>query len=79
MHQGSTASPGEPFLASAARWLALFACAAAQGPLPAPALALMDDLVQLLYYHAARMPVATDCTLSSCPTIEVTASRLTLP
>ena len=76
-HQGSTASPGEPFLALAARWLALLACAAAQGPLPAPALSLMDDLVQLLHYHSPRVPAATgECALSSCPATEVTHKML---
>ena len=55
---GSTTSPGKPTLASAGRWLALLACAAAQGPLPPAALFLLNALVQLLYYHSTPPPGA---------------------
>ena len=64
---GSAASPGEPVLAAAGRWLALLACACAQGPLPPAALSLMNDLVQLLFYHATPKHAANGGTGPGSP------------
>lgn len=73
--RGSTVSPGVEALAFAARWLALLSCALAQRPLPAHALELMNDLVQLLYYHgppAADAPQGTnDRGRSGSPLVQV--------
>ncbi len=70
----STASPGAPILAAAARCLALLACAAAQQPLPPAGLALMSDLVQLLFYHAPPATAdAAESTQPSSPLIAVSA------
>lgn len=70
--RGSTVSPGNEALASAARWLALLSCAMAQRPLPAHALELMSDLVQLLYYHGTDAPQGTnDRGRSSSPLVQV--------
>lgn len=80
--RGSTVSPGPEALSLAAHWLALLSCAAARGSLPTPALVLMSDLVQLLYYHAPpasnASSITTDRGRAGSPTIQVTISMLHL-
>lgn len=75
-------SPGAEALSCAAHWLAVLTCAAAQGPLPAPALALMSDLVQLLYYYSppASSAGASDVRgRAGSPVIQVGAHSPVLP
>ena len=49
--RGATASPGPEALFVAARWLQLLTLILAQQQLPSSGLALVSELVQLLFYH----------------------------
>lgn len=64
--RGSTTSPGQEALATGARWLAAVVCCHHKAGLAADGLSLVNDLVQLLYYHGSG--VAHSLTLDDCDT-----------
>ena len=64
--RGSTTSPGQEALATGARWLAALVCCQHKAALAADALSLVNDLVQLLYYHGSG--VAHSLTADTCDT-----------
>jgi len=51
--RGSTTSPGQEALTAGGRWLAILVCCHHKTGLDAGALSLINDLVQLLYYHGS--------------------------
>lgn len=57
--RGSTTSPGPEALSKAAHWLALLVCCHVKAGLAPDGLVLVNDLVQLLYYHGSN--VAQSC------------------
>ena len=53
--RGSTTSPGQEALSKAAHWLALLVCCHVKAGLAPDGLVLINDLVQLLYYHGSNV------------------------
>lgn len=53
--RGSTTSPGQEALSKAAHLLALLVCCHVSAELAPDGLALINDLVQLLYYHGSNV------------------------
>ncbi|KAL0036203.1 hypothetical protein WJX79_007899 [Trebouxia sp. C0005] len=51
--RGSTTSPGQEALTAGGRWLAILVCCHYKTGLDAGGLSLINDLVQLLYYHGS--------------------------
>ena len=64
--RGSTTSPGQEALYTGSRWLAALVCCHHKAELAADGLALLNDLVQLLYYHGSG--VAHTLTVDGCDT-----------
>ena len=64
--RGSTTSPGQEALGTAGQWLAVLVCCHHQAGLAPDGLALVNDLVQLLYYHGSG--VAHSMTPGDCDT-----------
>ena len=53
--RGSTTSPGQETLAAAGRWLTVLVCSHHTSGLLGDALSLLNDLMQLLYYHGSSV------------------------
>ena len=64
--RGSTTSPGQDALATGARWLAALVCCQHTAGLAPDGLCLVNDLVQLLYYHGSG--VAHSLEVDDCDT-----------
>ena len=53
--RGSITSPGQEALSKAAHWLALLVCCHYKASLAPEGLVLVNDLIQLLYYHGSNV------------------------
>ena len=58
--RGSTTSPGPEALSKAAHWLALLVCCHVKAGLAPDGLVLVNDLVQLLYYHGSNVAQSSE-------------------
>lgn len=58
--RGSTTSPGQEALSKAAHWLALLVCCHVKAGLAPDGLVLINDLLQLLYYHGSNVAQDSD-------------------